>query len=152
MKLPKGFPRRKSSGNALEDIQNSGDAASSFKVLTRPSSTEKAHDAGNNTPYNLAKPLPLPRGSFEDDSEHSFSVARDDAHNRYADGSSLIRHHMLITNSGSGGTSNSLSTTQYDSAASSTRLSVASTNPSSVDARSDKNVKAIGHRSYEDCF
>lgn len=47
----------------------------------------------------------------------------------------------LINCRGSGGTENSLSTTHYDSGASSTRLST-STNPSSVDTRSDRNVQA----------
>jgi hypothetical protein len=42
---------------------------------------------------------------------------------------------------GSGGTDHSVSTAPYDSAASSSRLSV-STNPSSIDARSDRNVQA----------
>jgi hypothetical protein len=43
--------------------------------------------------------------------------------------------------SGSGGTEHSGSTAPYDSAASSSRLSV-STNPSSIDAKSDRNVQA----------
>lgn len=48
---------------------------------------------------------------------------------------------MLISHSGSGGTDHSISTAPYDSAASSSRLSV-STNPSSIDAKSDRNVQA----------
>lgn len=43
---------------------------------------------------------------------------------------------------GSGGTERSHSTAPYDSGASSTRLSISSTNPSSVDTRSDKDKNA----------
>lgn len=48
---------------------------------------------------------------------------------------------FLTVCSGSGGTEHSGSTAPYDSAASSSRLSV-STNPSSIDVRSDRNVQA----------
>ncbi|KAJ9652924.1 hypothetical protein H2198_007833, partial [Neophaeococcomyces mojaviensis] len=133
IKLPKGFPRRKSSGHVLDEVQGSGENTSSFKVLARPNSTGKSLDAGQSVRPMANKPLPPPKASFDGDNEDLFSVVRHDAANR-----------------GSGGTSNSLSTAQYDSAASSTRLSSSSTNPSSVDTRSDKNVKAVGQRYYED--
>lgn len=81
------------------------------------------------------------RNSFERDEEDLFSVAHPDANNRYEWGSPVERD-KLTTHRGSGGTENSLSTAPYDSAASSTRLSV-STNPSSIDARSDRNVQTF---------
>lgn len=56
----------------------------------------------------------------------------------------------LTADSGSGGTANSLSTAQNDSAASSARLSSSSTNPSSVETNSARNVKPPGQRSYDD--
>ena len=56
-------------------------------------------------------------------------------------GDSLILSTVLIIHRGSGGTENSLSTNHYDSGASSTRLST-STNPSSLDNRSDRNIQA----------
>ena len=51
---------------------------------------------------------------------------------------------------GSGGTERSHSSAPYDSAASSARLSTSSTNPSSIDARSDKNVHSAGARPFND--
>lgn len=51
---------------------------------------------------------------------------------------------------GSGGTERSQSTAPYDSAASSARLSTSSTNPSSIDARSDKNGQNTGGRPHND--
>lgn len=56
----------------------------------------------------------------------------------------------LTVYSGSGGTEHSHSPALNDSAASSARLSTSSTNPSSVDTRSDKNVQAAGQRPFND--
>ncbi|KAK5076045.1 hypothetical protein LTR64_008511 [Lithohypha guttulata] len=141
IKLPKGFPRRKSSGTVLDDFSNTNndsntDTGSSFKVLARPHSQAKSFDGGAALrPSPLTpKPLPQPRSSFDEDHEDLFSVARNDAANR-----------------GSGATSNSLSTAPYDSAASSTRYSNSSTNPSSVDSGSGRNIKAAaGQPVYDD--
>lgn len=47
-------------------------------------------------------------------------------------------------------TDKSLVTTQYDSGASSSRLSTSSTNPSSIDTKSDKNVQASKEQPYND--
>ncbi|KPI46086.1 uncharacterized protein AB675_761 [Cyphellophora attinorum] len=131
IKLPKGFQRRKSSGNALEEAQSpkSPGGTSSFRVIERPGANNKSFDGGSliRAVHQNASTPALARGSFEQDDENMFRVSsssRPDA-----------------TNRGSGGTDNSLSTAQYDSAASSSRLSV-STNPSSLDAHSDRNVQA----------
>lgn len=132
IKIPKGFQRRKSSGNVLDEKQTT---EPSFKVFPRPNSEHKSLDMN----VNRQKPLPPRRNSYEEEDEDLFTVMRPDAANRYVSPSHAAGNRP-DSDSGSGGTSNSLSTAQYDSAASSTRLSSSSTNPSSVDARSDKNT------------
>lgn len=62
----------------------------------------------------------------------------------------LQRWIELTTYSGSAGTHGSHSTTHLDSAASSARLSTSSTNPSSIDTPSDKNVQVPGSKPYND--
>ena len=152
IKLPKGFPRRKSSGNVLEfptpEKETNGEQ-SSFKVLARPNSTGKSFE-GANALRLAPKSQPPPRSSFEEDSEDLFSVIREDAANRYGHKMAPITTSPTDKYSGSGGTTNSLSTAAYDSAASSARYSNSSTNPSSVDSGSSRNVKAAAQRSYDD--
>lgn len=73
IKLPKGFARRKSSGNALEDVQAPG--ASSFRVIERPGN--KSFDASSFVGGN--------KKSFEQDDENLFRVSnssRPDVTNR----------------------------------------------------------------------
>lgn len=151
IKLPKGFPRRKSSGNVLDDFPNSStqgniaspDGGSSFKVLARPTSQGRSLDGGRNLRASptAANHLPQPRSSFEEDSEDLFSVVRHDVTNRYVR-LRIQAYNKADSFSGSGGTNNSLATVPYDSAASSTRYSNSSTNPSSVDSGSGRNVRA----------
>ena len=137
IKLPRGFQRRKSSGNALDEVQNPP-AASSFRVIERPDG--KSFDGGRALRSAGAGPPTLnAKNSFYHDEEDLFSVARPDATNRY--GGALEFPLTLMLYRGSGGTENSLSTSHYDSNASSTRLST-STTPSSIDNRSDRNVQA----------
>jgi hypothetical protein len=45
IKLPKGFARRKSSGNALEEVENP--PQQSFRVFERPSVDKKSYSEGN---------------------------------------------------------------------------------------------------------
>lgn len=45
IKLPRGFPRRKSSGHALEEVQNPPEP--SFKVFERPHAASKSFDGGH---------------------------------------------------------------------------------------------------------
>lgn len=45
IKFPKGFQRRKSSGNALEEVRNPPEP--SFKVFERPTFGNKSFDGGN---------------------------------------------------------------------------------------------------------
>ena len=81
IKLPKGFQRRKSSGNALDEAPASG--GSTFRVIERPNNKSfdggaLTRSAGGSTPS-----LP-PKNSFERDDENLFRVSssRPDAANR----------------------------------------------------------------------
>ncbi|KAK5195115.1 hypothetical protein LTR72_003471 [Exophiala xenobiotica] len=134
IKLPKGFQRRKSSANALDEVQNPPGNASSFRVLDRPASKGKSFDGGvalrmGGSPV----PRPPPKDQYGDEEGEMFTSGRLDAGNR-----------------GSAGTEHSHSTAQIDSAASSARLSTSSTNPSSVDARSEKNIQPSGPGPFND--
>ncbi|EXJ78514.1 hypothetical protein A1O1_08915 [Capronia coronata CBS 617.96] len=136
IKLPKGFQRRKSSGNALDEVRNPPDSHSSFRVLERPGSKEKSFDGGLSMRMaSGGAPRPPPKDHDDHEEDDIFVGARQDVSNR-----------------GSGGTERSHSTAPYDSGASSTRLSISSTNPSSVDTRSDKdkNLHTSTQRSPND--
>lgn len=61
IKLPKGFPRRKSSGNALEELQNPPQP--SFRVFERPSSAGKSFDGGN-TLKRMSQGRPLSASQY----------------------------------------------------------------------------------------
>ncbi|KIW25849.1 hypothetical protein, variant 2 [Cladophialophora immunda] len=136
IKLPKGFQRRKSSGHALDEVRNPPGEASSFRVLERPASKGKSFDGGRHLKMASVggAPLPPPKDQYDHEEVDLFAVGRPDASNR-----------------GSGGTERSHSTAPNDSAASSARLSTSSTNPSSIDTRSDKNVQGgAGARPFND--
>ena len=70
IKLPKGFPRRKSAGNALEEVPNPPEP--SFRVFERPRSGGKSFDGGHAF-KRMSEARPLSEGqfvkgqSFEDD-------------------------------------------------------------------------------------
>ncbi|KIW71935.1 hypothetical protein PV04_00161 [Phialophora macrospora] len=133
IKLPKGFQRRKSSGHALDEVRNPP-GESTFRVLERPASKGKSFDGGIHLRMtSTGAPIPPAKDQDGNGDGDMFAVGRPDASNR-----------------GSGGTERSHSTAPYDSAASSARLSTSSTNPSSIDARSDKNVQAPGSRPHND--
>lgn len=87
IKLPKTFARRKSSGNVLDEVQagNNRDSSSSFRVLARPNSSGRSLDAGNTLKHLEVAPQPPQKTSFELDNEDLFSVARNDAANRYVE-------------------------------------------------------------------
>ncbi|EXJ81367.1 hypothetical protein A1O3_07658 [Capronia epimyces CBS 606.96] len=134
IKLPKGFQRRKSSGNALEEVRNPPDSHSSFRVLDRPGSKGKSFDGGITMRMASAgAPRPPPKDHEDHEEDDLFTGGRQDGNNR-----------------GSGGTERSHSTAPYDSGASSTRLSISSTNPSSLDTKSDKNVQNSTQRPLND--
>ncbi|KAI4158749.1 MAG: hypothetical protein L6R39_000486 [Caloplaca ligustica] len=106
IKLPKAFPRRKSSGHALEELTNPPEP--SFRVFERPD--RKSFDGGN-TLKRMSQGRPLSAG-----------------HNLYADAG-----NPNLNNRGSGGTNNSSSSGGHDNSSSSARFSSSSTLPSSTD-------------------
>lgn len=88
IKFSKGFPRRKSSGNVLDEVPSSNkhvsnESTSSFRVLPRPNSTGKSFDGVSSSRFVAEKPLPPPRSSFEEDSEDLFAGVRNNEINRY---------------------------------------------------------------------
>lgn len=110
IKLPKAFPRRKSSGNALEELTNPPEP--SFRVFERPD--RKSFDGGN-TLKRMSQGRPLSAG-------HNLGSSL------YVDGS-----NPNFSNRGSGGTNNSSSSGGHDNSSSSARFSSSSTLPSSTD-------------------
>lgn len=64
IKLPKGFARRKSSSNALEEVQNP--PQSSFRVFERPSGDKKSLSDGNLVAKRLSEGQPLDSPSEDD--------------------------------------------------------------------------------------
>ena len=85
MKLPKGFQRRKSSGNALEEVLNppaGGDG--SFRVLDRPTRDGKSFDGGITLKLGRDEPpRPPPKDPYQRQEDDVFSSVRHDAGNRY---------------------------------------------------------------------
>ena len=63
IKIPKGFQRRKSAGNDLDDLPTPPEP--SFKVFERPQST-KSFDGGNNL-KRMSVARPLSAGRFVDE-------------------------------------------------------------------------------------
>ncbi|KAL9127001.1 MAG: hypothetical protein Q9217_004036 [Psora testacea] len=111
IKLPKSFPRRKASGNALEDV--SSPAEPSFRVLERPASN--SFD-GSDTLRRMSQGRQL-------------SVN----HSRFNLESTAGNNNLNVNNRGSGGTNNSTSSGGHDNSSSSARFSSSSTLPSSAD-------------------
>lgn len=67
-KLPKGFGRRRSTANALEEIQNSLPVQPSFRVFERPDGGSKSFDGG----MKLAKYSPKPTSSQRHNEDNMF--------------------------------------------------------------------------------
>ena len=82
IKLPKGFQRRKSSGNALEEVQNPP-ASSTFRVIERADGKFSPNGGRVLRSAPGVPTLKTVRSSFDHDEEDMFSVARQDANNRY---------------------------------------------------------------------
>ena len=82
IKLPKGFQRRKSSGNALDELPNPPEL--SFRVFERPSG-RKSFDGANN--YNNYKRMslarPLSEGQFGENHIFVDETTRKAPLNRY---------------------------------------------------------------------
>ncbi|CRG89845.1 hypothetical protein PISL3812_06884 [Talaromyces islandicus] len=114
IKLPKGFARRKSSGNVLDEVENGGE--SSFRVFERP--------GGGTTSFEGGVALKTAAGGryYNNRPETAGSD------NLFAG-----IEKPLPNNRGSGGTHHSTSTTGVYDSSSSARYSSSSTLPSSTD-------------------
>ncbi|KAI9788670.1 MAG: hypothetical protein M1816_006721 [Peltula sp. TS41687] len=113
IKLPKGFPRRKSSGNVLDETEPT--VTPSFRVLERPSQQSKSFDGGSKLGTGVGGPSVHPPSPAERVRRTSFDQSRTNS------------------NRGSGGSNtNSTSTGGFHDNASSSRLSTSSTVPSSI--------------------
>lgn len=128
IKLPKGFQRRKSSGNALEELPNPPEP--SFRVFERPG--VRSFDGGNAL-KRMSQGRPLSAGHIEDDQLYASGGVNNINSNRYALAVRLFGGILLIRYSGSGGTNNSASSGGHDNSSSSARFSSSSTLPSSTD-------------------
>ncbi|KAL9616910.1 MAG: hypothetical protein Q9160_008258 [Pyrenula sp. 1 TL-2023] len=115
IKLPRKFPRRKSSGPILDEVEGNA-TESSFRVIERPKSGAKSFDGGNTW-----KRLSAGRPNSTTKLEMEGNFLSGNGANRGSGGTDI---------SGSTGKNNS-------SAASSMRLSAASTVPSSTDLPGD---------------
>jgi hypothetical protein len=151
IKIPKSFARRKSSGSALEEVQNA--PAPSFKVFERPPAGNRSWDGTNA----LKKPSQVHiYGATENDNAGElFHVNKDDSRNRYAKSrwyTGIIKTKLTFSRSGSGGTNNSASTAPYGSAASSARFSSSSTIPSSTDISNESHANSMvsAQRPFQD--
>ncbi|KAF7510954.1 hypothetical protein GJ744_005784 [Endocarpon pusillum] len=122
IKIPKSFVRRKSSGNALEEVPNA--PAPSFRVIERRPGGKQSWDGIND--LKQQSQVRMDEATENDFDEELFPDKKDDSSNR-----------------GSGGTNNSASTAPYGSAASSARLSSSSTIPSSTDISNDSHTNSI---------
>jgi hypothetical protein len=67
-KLPKSFGRRRSTANALEEIQNSPLVQPSFRVFERPDGASKSFDGG----VKLGKYSPKPAGYQRHNEDNMF--------------------------------------------------------------------------------
>jgi hypothetical protein len=153
IKLPKGFQRRWSSANALEEVLTPPQP--SFKVFERPGGPSRSFDAA----FVLKKPEvtgtaqypPANHRHEEDDNDELFPMAQHDPSNRCESRDLVIAHMLKIKYSGSGGTVNSASPkAPYGSAASSARLSSSSTIPSPTSNHSEVVVNSANQRPFHD--
>ncbi|KAL6716336.1 hypothetical protein ACLMJK_005902 [Lecanora helva] len=130
IKLPKGLQKRRSSGNALDELPNPPEP--SFRVFERPEEGAKSFDGGYNA-KRTSHGRPLSAGQFQED-------------RIFVDG----RPNINPNNRGSGGTNNSTSSRGHnDTSSSSARFSSTSTLPSSTDIALDENTYANAQTSYD---
>ncbi|KAL8825015.1 MAG: hypothetical protein Q9191_004668 [Dirinaria sp. TL-2023a] len=115
IKLPKAFPRRKSSGHVLEEVENPPEP--SFRVFERPS--HKSFDGGNSL-KRMSQARPLSAGY------------RSEEHIQKRSQKAVLLTYLR----GSGGTNNSASS-GHDNSSASARYSSSSTLPSSTDIALD---------------
>ncbi|EEP82930.1 predicted protein [Uncinocarpus reesii 1704] len=129
IKLPKGFARRKSSGNALEEVQPPVEP--SFRVFERPHGPSKSFDgssalqrmSGSHREASLDDPYP----------DNIFAgIERPSTGSQYVPDPQPARTRAgkLTGSTGSGGTNNSSSTGRLYDSSSSAKFSSSSTLPS----------------------
>ena len=86
IKLPKGFQRRKSSGNVLDEFRatpGAGESSSSFRVLERPGSQGKLFDGGAQMRIvSSGSPIPPPKDHYGHAEVYRSGANRPDANNR----------------------------------------------------------------------
>ena len=151
IRIPKPFVRRKSSGNALEEVQNT--PAPSFRVFERSSLANGSWVGAS--PLKQASQVRTYEATENHYDQELFPVNKDESRNRYANSifyTALVTTRLTSLFSGSGGTNNSASTAPYGSAASSARLSSSSTIPSSTDISSDSHTNSMvsNQRPFQD--
>lgn len=138
IKLPKGFSRRKSSGTALEEVENSPEP--SFRVFERPAGGSKSFDGGIAL-KRMSQGRPLSSPSCRVD-ENLFDDERDKikpSHRWVGEGDNGWGSALTYGRE-SGGTNHSSSTGGlYDTSSSSARFSSTSTLPSSTDATPEES-------------
>lgn len=117
-KFPKGFSRRKSSGNAFEDVQALPVAESTFKVFERPDGGSKSFDGGVKLSKATTNHLPPPPASRPRTSHREGNMFEG----------------IMNGNRGSGGSNSNTAYTTDNSS----RLSAASTAPSSTASRNEE--------------
>lgn len=129
IKLPKGFSRRKSSGNALDEVEVP--AQSSFRVFERPPGERRSFNDGSLLSRNLSEPLHPPA----EDTENIFAGSEKPLpKDRYRLSRGLGSNQKRLTvDSGSGGTDQSGITGGMYESSSSVRFSSSSTCPSSTE-------------------
>ena len=66
-RFPKGFARRKSTANALEELENAPAVEPSFKVFERPDSSGRSFDGGAKFTKVIAANAARPRTSHRED-------------------------------------------------------------------------------------
>lgn len=148
IKLPKGFVRRKSSGNALEEVENR--PQSSFRVFERPSGDARSASEGNllapkkvNTARRQSQPLDDPENIFAGSPEPM-------SKNRYGHSHSSTFVNIrgrLTKRSDSRGTDNSAGT--YESS-SSLRFSSSSTDNPANESPVAENTQSSHSRGFHD--
>ncbi|PGH05866.1 hypothetical protein AJ79_06708 [Helicocarpus griseus UAMH5409] len=136
IKLPKGFARRKSSGNALEDIGNAPEP--SFRVFERPAPGRKSFDGATTLNSSNSDGSRTKRISEDPYANNIFANTDPPAaENRYVSPAAPLRGGgqvaKLTGSSGSRGTNNSASTGPLYDSSSSAKYSSSSTLPSSAD-------------------
>ncbi|KAL8903452.1 MAG: hypothetical protein Q9207_003910 [Kuettlingeria erythrocarpa] len=137
IKLPKAFPRRKSSGNALEELTNPPEP--SFRVFERPD--RKSFDGGNTLKrMSQGRPLSAGHNLYTGEGPPNFN-------NRYVVKAPPVLG-VLTPASGSGGTNNSSSSGGHDNSSSSARFSSSSTLPSSTDIPLDEKPLPNPHDTH----